>query len=513
MKGVTHLDNVSVVTLKGMGLRGMVGFARRVSDALARQDISILLIVQSSSEYSLTLCVSSEDSEQAKKALDIEFYFELEQHLVEPIQLQHRRSVVSLVGDGMKHQRGLAARFLQAIASARINVEIIAQGSTESAIAVVVDHKVAPLAVKATHAAFFSEQLPLDVILLGCGNVGAELLAQIQRQQESLKQQQIGLRVLAIANSRKLLHSAESINLDNWKEQVEINGVAYTFDDVIAIQQKYGLLNPVIVDCSSNPELGLQYANFLNAGFHVVAANKKANTDSQAYYEEMREAANNNFRKFLYETNVGAGLPLLDNLQSLIRSGDTLQGFQGILSGSLSLIMGLLQDGLSFSDAVMKAKEMGFTEPDPRDDLSGMDVARKLLIIAREVGLQMELSDIEVEALTPASFNDLSVDEMFVALPNLNDDVQKRIDTANAENKILRYVGSLKDGKCRVGIEAVPASDPLAGVRDGENVLVLNTSYYNPIPLVLRGYGAGAAVTAAGVFGDILRTIRGPADR
>ena len=513
VKGVTHLDNVSVVTLKGMGLRGMVGFARRVSDALARQDISILLIVQSSSEYSLTLCVASEDSERAKKALDIEFFFELEQHLVEPIQLQHRRSVVSLVGDGMKHQRGLAARFLQAIASARINVEILAQGSTESAIAVVVDHKVAPLAVKATHAAFFSELLPLDVILLGCGNVGAELLAQIQGQQESLKQQQIGLRVRAIANSKKLLHSAEGIVLEDWQEQIETSGEAYTFDDVIALQQKYGLLNPVIVDCSSNPELGLQYANFLNAGFHVVAANKKANTDSQAYYEEMRSAANNNFRKFLYETNVGAGLPLLDNLQSLIRSGDTLQGFQGILSGSLSLIMGLLQDGLSFSDAVLKAKDMGFTEPDPRDDLSGMDVARKLLIIAREVGLKMELSDIDVEALTPASFDELGVDEMLIALPNLNDEMQTRIAKAKSENKILRYVGSLKDGKCRVGIEAVPLSDPLAGVRDGENVLVLNTSYYNPIPLVLRGYGAGAAVTAAGVFGDILRTIRGPADR
>ena len=513
VKGVTHLENVSVITLTGMGLRGMVGFARRVSDALARQDISILLIVQSSSEYSLTLCVASENSEQAKKALDIEFFFELEQHLVEPIQLQHRRSVVSLVGDGMKHQRGLAARFLQAISSARINIEIIAQGSTESAIAVVVDHQSAPLAVKATHAAFFSELLPVDVILLGCGNVGAELLNQIQRQQESLKKQQIGLRVRAIANSRKLLHSAQGIKLENWQEKIESEGQAYTFDDVIALQQRYGLLNPVIVDCSSNPELGLQYANFLNAGFHVVAANKKANTDSQAYYEEMRVAANNNFRKFLYETNVGAGLPLLDNLQSLIRSGDTLQGFQGILSGSLSLIMGLLQDGLSFSDAVLKAKEMGFTEPDPRDDLSGMDVARKLLIIAREVGLKMELSDIEVEALTPASFNDLSVEEMFVALPNLNDDVQKRIDAAKTENKILRYVGSLKNGKCRVGVEAVPATDPLAGVRDGENVLVLNTSYYNPIPLVLRGYGAGAAVTAAGVFGDILRTIRGPADR
>lgn len=513
VKGVTHLENVSVITLSGMGLRGMVGFARRVSDALARQDISILLIVQSSSEYSLTLCVASDQSEQAKKALDIEFHFELEQHLVEPIELLHRRSVVSLVGDGMKLQRGVSARFLQAIASARINVEIIAQGSTESAIALVVEHSSAPLAVKATHAAFFSELLPLDVILLGCGNVGAELLNQIQRQQELLKEQHIGLRVRGIANSRQLLHSAHGIDLSQWQEEMQAKGEAYDYRDIIKLHQKYGLLNPVIVDCSSNAELGLQYANFLRAGFHVVAANKKANTEDQSYYRELRAAASHSLRKFLYETNVGAGLPVLDTLQSLLRSGDTLFGFQGILSGSLSLIMGLLQDGMSFSEAVLKAKDMGFTEPDPRNDLSGMDVARKLLIIAREVGLDMELKDIEVEALTPVSFNDLSVEDMFASLADLNKDMQARIDAAKAENKVLRYVGSLQDGKCKVGIVAVDVSDPLASVRDGENVLVLNTRYYDPKPLILRGYGAGAAVTAAGVFGDILRTLRGPADR
>jgi len=513
VKGVTHLENVSVLTLSGMGLRGMVGFARRVSDALARQNISIILIVQSSSEYSLTLCVASDQAASAKKALDDEFYFELEQHLVEPIQLQHRRSVVSLVGDGMKHQRGVAARFLQAIASARINVEIIAQGSTESAIALVVDHVSAPLAVKATHAAFFSELLPLDVILLGCGNVGAELLNQIQKQQQALKAQHIGLRVCGIANSRALLHSAQGLDLANWQELIKSDGKAYNYQDVMDLHQKHGLLNPVIVDCSTNAELGLQYANFLRAGFHVIAANKKANTEEQSYYAELREAASQTLRKFLYETNVGAGLPVLDTLQSLLRSGDTLFGFQGILSGSLSLIMGLLQDGMSFSDAVLKAKDMGFTEPDPRDDLSGMDVARKLLIIAREVGLQMELEDIQVEALTPESFNELSLEEMLIALPNLNDDMHERIEKANSENKVLRYVGSLQNGICKVGIEAVPASHALASVRDGENVLVLNTRYYDPKPLILRGYGAGAEVTAAGVFGDILRTIRGPADR
>jgi len=351
VKGVTHLEGISSVTLSGMGLRGMIGFARRVSETLARQGISIILIVQSSSEYSLTLCIASDVAEKAKRALEEEFYFELQQHLVNPVQLKHQRAVVSLVGEGMQHQRGIAARFLQAVASARVNIEIIAQGSTESAIALVVEREVAPIAVKAVHSAFFSEYMPLDVILLGCGNVGSELLNQIKRQQVSLSTQHIGLKVRGIANSRQLLHDPDGIDLENWQDRLASEGQAYTRENIVELRQQYGLLNPVIVDCSTNEELAREYADYLLAGFHVVTANKKANTLEQSYYNELRKAAQKNFRKFLYETNVGAGLPVLDTLQSLLRSGDEMQGFQGILSGSLSLIMGLLQDGMSFRAA------------------------------------------------------------------------------------------------------------------------------------------------------------------
>jgi len=245
----------------------------------------------------------------------------------------------------------------------------------------------------------------------------------------------------------------------------------------------------------------------------VVAANKKANTSDFAYYREMRDTAARNFRKFLYETNVGAGLPVIDTLQSLIRSGDELETFEGILSGSLSMIFGLLEDGMPLSKAVAEAMQLGFTEPDPRDDLSGMDVARKLLIIAREVGLQLELDDIAVEPVVPLDQVDhIERTELIGALEALDDSFSSKIKAAGASGKVLRYVGRIENDRCRVAIEAVPSDKPLGAIRDGENALVLHTHYYQPIPLVLRGYGAGAAVTAAGVFGDILRTVWRPLD-
>lgn len=512
VKGVTHREGVSSITLYGLGLRGMVGFTQRATDAIARQGISIILVIQSSSEYSLTLCVQSEDVQRALDALKEDFYFELQQHLMDDILVHHERAVVSLVGEGMKHKRGVAARFLEAIASARVNVEIIAQGSTESAIALVVDENAAPIAVKAAHSAFFAEQMPLDVILMGCGTVGSALLEQIHRQQEYLSKQHIGLTVRAIARSKVMLKDVNGIDLSNWRESMEKDAQPYTFNDIVELRKQYGLLNPVIVDCTTDENLSRQYVDYLQAGFHVVTANKKANTLELDYYELLRNVSRRNFRKFLYETNVGAGLPVLDTLQSLIRSGDKMKGFQGILSGSLSLIMGLLQDGMKFSEAVLKAKDMGFTEPDPRDDLSGMDVGRKLLIIAREVGLNLELDDVEIEAMTPAWFNELSVEEALERLPELDTEIEERIAQAKSEGKILRYVGSIEGTQCRVGFAAVDPSEAVASVRDGENVIALNTHYYDPKPLVLRGYGAGAEVTAAGLFGDMLRTLRSPSD-
>jgi aspartokinase/homoserine dehydrogenase 1 len=514
VRGLSLLDHVASITLQGSGMRGRVGIARRVMDALASKSISILLIVQSSSEYSITLCVRTQEAERARRALEEEFHFECLHELISDISMQPERAVISLVGGGMKHYKGIAARFLTAISSAGANVEIIAQGSTECAIAVVVAREDATSATRACHTAFFSHTHHIDVILLGCGNVGSALLEQIQRQARDLASSHMQLNVRAIANSRKLLVSPHSVNLENWREALAEQGGPYTLDDVVAIREQLGLLNPTIVDCTTDEKLAGKYAHFLDRGFNVVAANKKANTSSMDYYRKMRETAAHTFRKFLYETNVGAGLPVIDTLHALIRSGDKLATFEGILSGSLSMIFGLLEDGMPFSQAVEKAMQMGFTEPDPREDLSGMDVARKLLIIAREVGLELELEDITIEAVIPEGFAaDKDVLELVSELTQLDGLIEERVKLASYEGGVLRYVGRIDGRQCRVSIEAVSSGKPLAAIRDGENALVLHTRYYQPIPLVLRGYGAGAEVTAAGVFADLLRTAWRPLDQ
>jgi len=453
------------------------------------------------------------DEKKARRALEEEFHFERLHGLIEEIAVQSDRAVVSLVGEGMKHYRGIAARFLTAISSAGVNVEVIAQGSSECAIAVVVRGEDAQPATRAVHTAFFSHSSHIDVILLGCGNVGAELLDQFQRQAASLVQHHVDLRVRAIANSRKLLLADDVVDLASWREDLEAEGRPWTLDDVIAIRKNLGLLSPTIVDCTTDEGLAGEYVRFLNNGFNVVAANKKANTSSYAYWREMREAAGRNYRKFLYETNVAAGLPFIDTLQALIRSGDELRTFEGILSGSLSMIFGLLEDGVPLSRAVAKAVELGYTEPDPRDDLSGMDVARKLLIIARETGLELELADVTVEPVVPMDVvGGVDRSELIGTLETLDADFAGKIAEAERSDKVLRYVARVEDGRCRVAVEAVPRSRPLGAIRDGENALVIHTHYYQPIPMVLRGYGAGAAVTAAGVFGDLLRTVWRPLD-
>ncbi len=513
VRGISNLDDVASITLEGGGMRGRIGVARRVMEALASQSISVLLIVQSSSEYSITLCVRSNEASRARKALQDAFHFELLHGLIAAVSVKDQRSVITLVGDGMNNYRGIAARFLSAISAAGVNVEIIAQGSTECAIAVVVKKREAEAALRACHTAFFSHTSHIDAILLGCGNVGSALLQQFQTKDRSLIADHKVLHVRAIANSRKLLVGHDTVELDSWQRDLDEKGVSWSVEDIIAIRKQLGLLNPTIIDCSTDEKLASQYTDFLANGFNVVAANKKANTADMAYYREMRATAARHFRKFMYETNVGAGLPFIDTLQSLIRSGDELHSFGGILSGSLSMIFGMLEDGVAFSQAVEKAMTLGFTEPDPRDDLSGMDVARKLLIIAREVGLNLELEDIEVEPVIDSDFAaKTDSPELISHLKALDGAFSDRVKAAKDEDRVLRYVGRIEDGRCSVSIDAVAKGKPLSSIRDGENALVLHSRYYQPIPMVLRGYGAGADVTAAGVFGDLLRTAWRPLD-
>lgn len=510
VKGITNLDNVAMFNVSGSGMQGMVGMAARVFSTMSKAGISVILITQSSSEYSISFCVPAKSAEKALAALNTEFAQELSENLLDPIDIIKDLSIVSVVGDGMRTAKGIAARFFSALAQANISIVAIAQGSSERSISAVVPLNKAIEAVKATHKSLFNSKRVVDMFLVGVGGVGSELIEQVKQQKEFLAKKDIEIRVCALANSDKMLLNENGLNLDNWKEDLEKAIQPSDFDVLLSFIKFHHVVNPVFVDCTSAQSVANLYARALKEGFHVVTPNKKANTSGYDYYLEMRENARQSQHKFLYETNVGAGLPVIENLQNLLAAGDEVEKFEGILSGSLSFIFGKLEEGLTLSQATLIAKEKGFTEPDPRDDLSGADVARKLLILARETGLPLEFEDIEIEGVLPKGFSEgMSRDEFLQALPSLDEEFSKRVEAAKAESKVLRYVGSITGDKCRVAIEAVNENHPLYKVKDGENALAFLTRYYNPIPLLLRGYGAGNSVTAAGIFADILRTLQG----
>ncbi|QGX39060.1 bifunctional aspartate kinase/homoserine dehydrogenase I [Permianibacter aggregans] len=506
-RGLTLLDNVALITIAGPGLQGVPGVAARIFATVAREKVSIILITQASSEFSLSFAVPSKDSQRVLNALQQEFKLEQQSHLMRAFECDKDIAILTLVGDGLHHQKGLAGRFFSALAATRVNAIAIAQGSSERSLSVVISHKEQRRALRGIHQQFFESRQQVEVFLVGVGTVGKALLEQLQNQQPFLREHGIDLRLCGVANSKKMFMNSDGFAPEQAMSKLQ-QGQPVDLQALIANVSNDGYLNPVLVDCTSDAHVARTQLTALKAGLHVVTANKKANTLDMAFYHDLRTTADQQNRRYLYETNVGAALPVIDTLQNVVKSGDKLQRFSGILSGSLSYVFGLLDDGVKFSEAVQKAKAKGFTEPDPRDDLSGMDVARKLLILLRDSGSIAELSDINVENIFPADFDlNGNVSDFMQRLPEVDSYFAERIEKLKQHNKALRFAGVIEQGKARVGLIEVDREHPLYPIRDGENALAFYTRRYDPVPLVIRGYGAGADVTAGGVFADVLRTV------
>lgn len=508
VRGISSLKGIAMVSVSGSGMKGRTGMASRIFAAVSRAGVSLLLITQSSSEYTITFCVRQSHARTVRDVLTAEFDLEIRGGVIHPVEVREDCAIVSIVGDGMKQNRGVAGKFFDALASRGINILAIAQGSSERSISTVVNGEVGDLAVKAAHLFFFNTAQPIEVFAFGAGTIGGALLDQIRDQQEKLRAQNVDIKVVAISTLDGMLLDGNGLNLSTWREDIGKAARKPSVDDILAFVREAKPLNPVFVDCTASYDLPERYLDILAAGMHVATPNKRANSMSMDFYRRLRTVANEAHRRFLYETNVGAGLPIIDTLQNLFKSGDTLTGFNGIMSGSLSYIFGKLDEGRKFSEAVLEAKELRYTEPDPRDDLKGTDVARKALIIAREAGMDIELADITMRSIFPPDFDLGGTTEEFLRrLPQVDAYFEQKMAELKQAGKVLRMGASIRGGSVSVGLLEVGADDPLYGVKGGENAFVFETARYTPIPLTVRGYGAGAGVTAAGVFGDILRTV------
>jgi aspartokinase/homoserine dehydrogenase 1 len=506
-KGITTVGGLSLLTVSGPGMVGVPGIAERLFRTLAGERVNIILISQASSEHTICFAVRAADSRRGIAAIEREFRHEIDDRLMF-IDHKPEQAILAVVGEGMKGRPGVSGKVFDSLGRNNINVNAIAQGASERNISCVIDEGQQGRALNAIHQAFFEPRKRLDLVVIGVGNIGGALLRQLRQQRHYLLSRGFDVRVVAVANSRKFAVSASGIDLGDWQHTLGGSRREMTPASLARAITGLELTNAALVDCTADAAIVDAYPAFIDANLHIITPNKRANALPWKLYSSLMEQMAQRRKHFFYEANVGAGLPIMSTLRDLIASGDEIVKIEGILSGTLSYLFNSFDGTTPFSALVKEAHRVGFTEPDPRDDLSGQDVARKLLILAREIGLKMELDEVTVDSLVPRPLRSGRFSEKFFSdLARHDHEIADRVAAAARRGNVLRYVGVLERGRAQAGLKAFPRTHPVASAKGSDNVIAFTTRRYRRTPLVVQGPGAGADVTAMGVFSDILKLL------